>query len=195
MAALFHKGAAHVKVKRISHSPPFFGTVQHRDFLDRLWDRIKQVFDGEGTEQANLHKTHLLSLAGQVVDHLLDGLARRPHGDDDLIRILCSHIVEQIVTAAGEVPHPLHVPDHHVRHLHEIGVGRLDPLKIDVRVLGRPPKRRGLRIDPPGTETRHRVHVRQFGHVRVVDDLHLLDLMGGPEAVEKMHERYARVDG
>ena len=52
-----------------------------------------------------------------------------------------------------------------------------------------------LRVQSAGTEGRHRVAVKQLIHILIVDRFDLLDLVGGAEAVEEMHEGNAALDG
>ena len=51
-----------------------------------------------------------------------------------------------------------------------------------------------LRVQSAGTEGGHGVHVHHFGQVLVVPDGHLLDLVGGAEAVEEVDEGHLAAD-
>jgi hypothetical protein len=88
-----------------------------------------------------------------------------------------------------------HVLNDDFGHRVVIRVGALAALEVDVRVLGRAAQHWVLGVHGVFAELGDLVVVHQFGHVRVVDDFDLLDLVAGAEAVEEVHEGHAGVDG
>ena len=104
-------------------------------------------------------------------------------------------VVERLVVAAGQGGDLVHVLLDDGRDDLVVGVGSLTALEVDVRVLGGAANVRVFRVHGALAEGGHLVHVQQGLHVVVVDGLDLLDLVGGPEAVEEGDEGHAGLDG
>ena len=117
------------------------------------------------------------------------------HDDDDVFRIRGAHVIEQVIATAGELAHLVHIVLHDAGDGVILFVGGFPALEVDIRVLGGAAQVGMLGVHGPGAEGFDRLKVAQLGHVVVIDDLHLLHLVGGTEAVEEMDEGHAALDG
>ena len=193
--AALHEGRAHIHVKRVPKGSRLLGAIEHREGLGRGRNRREQVLGREGPVHPHFHQAHLLTLAGEVVDHLFDGLAAASHGDDDPVGLRVADVVKRLVAPAGEIADLLHGGNDDPRDLEIKGVGGLAALEVDVRVLGRATQLGPLGVGAPRPELRHGLEVDELRHVLDVDEGDLLDLVRGAEPVEEVHEGQARLDG
>ena len=141
------------------------------------------------------HQTHLAALLAQVVDRLLDGLRNGAHGDEDLLGLGIAVVDEGFVLAAGDLRDLAHRIGHHVGNGIVELVGRLTRLEVDVGVLGRTARHGVLGVQGTGAEGLQGVVVEQRRERSLVDELDLLDLVRGAEAVEEVQERHAGLQG
>ena len=143
----------------------------------------------------HLNEAHLLALGGQVVYHLTDRVADRAHGHHHMFGLGIAEVVEELILSAGEFRDPLHVLFHDGR---ECLVGRVDGFTVleeGVVVLAGMTDRRVLRVQCAVTELLQLCPVHQFCHVVEIQDLDLLDLVAGAEAVEEVLHGDMSLDG
>ena len=94
------------------------------------------MLPAEGAVQAHLDKTDLFPADQLVVDDLLDGLADRAHGHDDLLGIGGAVVIEEVVVAADHGVDLVHVFLYHTGEGIIELVGDLTLLEEDIGVLG-----------------------------------------------------------
>ena len=194
-AAAFDERRAHVLVERIAEAAGLLGAVEHGDHLGRGGHDLEKRIRGERTEQAHLDQANLLALGVQVVDHFLDGFARGAHGHDDAVGVGRAHVVEELVGTAGQRADLVHHGRDDAGQYLIIGIGALAALEEDVRVLSGAAQVGVLGIHGLGAEGGDLLVIDQALDVLVVDDLDLLDLVRGAEAVEEVDEGHAAFDG
>ena len=191
----FPQGGAHVGVQGLAQGAGLLGAVHDGQLLAGGGDGGQELIGGEGPIQADLDEAQLLAPGVQVVDGLLGHVGAAAHDDDHPVGIGGAHVVEEVVGPAGEGADLLHVVLHDGGNGLIILVGRFAILEVDVGVLGRAAQVGMLGVQGPLTELLHRVVVQELTHVLIVDDLDLLDLVGGAEAVEEVDEGHGRLDG
>ena len=188
------EGALHVKVQRLTEGTGLFGAVQHRDLLHSLGNVAEEMFERERSVQVDGQQTDLFPLAIQVVDGFLDDVARRAHRHNDAVGVRRAVIVEQMILAAGQFLDLGHIGLDDLGNRVIVGVGDFTLLEVDVRILRGSPHHRVIRVQGPAAESVQGILVDQAGQFVVFDDLDLLGLMRGPEAVEEVHERNPALD-
>ncbi len=187
--------AHNIQVERLAQGTGLFGAVEDCDALDRLGDNLNKVFSGERPVEADLNQTQLGAARVEILHRLFDGLGAGTHGDDDVLSIFGTYIIEGFVMAAGELAHLVHGLNNVLGDSQIVGVGSFPVLEEDVRILGGSPQLRVLRVDAPGPESSHGFHIHQLGHLFVIDDVDLLVLVGSSETVEEVEEGNAALDG
>ncbi len=75
-----------------------------------------------------------------------------------------------------------------------VAVRRFTILEVDIRVLCGAAEMRMIRVHGACAECRNCVTIEKLVHVRIVDQLDLLDFMRGTETVEEVAERNGRLD-
>ena len=128
--------ALDIKVQRLTLCTRLLGTVEHCDTLNSLWNCCQQVLDREWTVEMNSDHTHLLALRHQVVDSLASSFCGRTHQDDDVLRILCTIVIEEVMLTAGNLGQLIEVVFNNFRY---ILVGRVACFTVceeGLRVLG-----------------------------------------------------------
>ena len=130
----------------------------------------------ERAVQAHLHKAHLFTLGGEVVDNLLGHVADRAHGNDDAPGIFGAVVLEQAVMGAQLLVHLAHVLFHHCGHGVIELVAGLAVLEEDVAVLVAAARGGMLGVQRMVAERLHGVHVRHFLQVVVIPHFDFLNL-------------------
>ncbi len=144
-----------------------------------------------------------------AVDIFFYGLADAAHGDDYMLRVRCSIVVEQAIVGAQPSIDFGKLLFHDFRQRQIIGIGRFPGLEKDIGIL-----RRTIHFSVrwmQGTLTeadqglgkgrflcRIRISVffqQQALQVLILPDLYLVQLMGGAEPVEEIQERDPSFDG
>ena len=189
------RASDHVHVQGLALGAGLLGAVQNCDGLGGGGNGLQQLFRHEGPVQADLHKTDLFALGIQVVDDFLCHIANGAHGHDDPLGIGGAVVVEELVVGAQLGVDLVHVLLHHGGQRVVVLVAGLAVLEEDVAILVRAAHGGALRVQAVLTEGLHGVHVAHFLQVTVVPDGDLLDLMGGPEAVEEVNKGNAALNG
>src|ERR1700687_1247006 len=70
----FAEGFHHIQVEWFTGTARFLCTIQDSNDFDRLWYRLQEMFNREGTEQAYFDHSHLLTPRVQVLYCCLDRL-------------------------------------------------------------------------------------------------------------------------
>ena len=189
------KGAHHIQMQGLGIGARLLRAVQHGNFLRGGGHGCQQVLCRERTVQAHLHKAYLFALGGEVVDNLLGHVADRAHGNDDALGVFGAVVLEQAVTGAQLLVHLAHVLFHHGGHGVIELVAGLAVLEEDVTVLVAAARSGVLGVQRMVAERLHGVHVRHFLQVVVIPHFDFLDLVRGAEAVEKVQEGHAALNG
>ena len=136
----------------------------------------------------DLHKPGLLPPGVQGIHRFTHASGHRAHGHDHPVRVRGAVIIEQAVFPPGQRRYPGHVVLHHVGKRGVIAVVGLPHLEIDIGVLHRGPDHRVFRVQGLSAESLQGVPVQHIPQGLVGHFLHLVDLVGGAEAVEEMDE-------
>ncbi len=153
------------------------------------------MFGGERQHQAHVDNADFFALLGQIIDRLDQGLGAGADDDRHALGLGVAVIVKQMVLPASQAGECVHLRLHDSRQTGIERVHRLAALEIHVRVLRRP-----AHDGPVGVQAALAVFADSLlgdhgADVFVVDQLQLVDLMGGAEAVEEMDERNPGVQG
>ena len=189
------QGSHHVQVEGLALGAGLLGAVQHGDVLAGGGDSGQQLVRAPGTVQAHLDQTHLLAVGVEVVDDLLGHVADGAHGDDDPVGVGHAVVVEQLVIGAQLGVDLAHVLFHDAGDGVVVLVAGLAVLEEDVAVLMGAAHHGALGVEGAGAEVADGLPVHHPGQVLIVPDGDLLDLVGGTEAVEEVHEGDAALDG
>ena len=100
-----------------------------------------------------------------------------------------------MILTAGQRCYLIHTFLHHARYRIVELIGSLAVLEVGVSILRGTTLMRMFRIHRAFTERLDGVHIRQLGHVFIIDDLYLLDLVRGTESIKEMHKRHTGFDG
>ena len=178
-----------VEEKRLAEAAGLLAAVEDRNLFDGRRQRLDEHIGSERAIETNLQETELPALRIQVADRLFDGLAGGTHRDDDLVGVGGADVIKQVILAAGDFADLVHVLLDDGRERLVLLVGRLAALEVDVRILGGHLRVRSIRAQRAVAETLDVLHVEHRLHVGVIEQLDLLELMGGAEAVEEREER------
>ena len=143
----------------------------------------------------DLQKPHLPALLVEVVHRFLHRLGGGAHHHDDLLRVGSAVVVEQLVVPARQLVDLVHVVLDGIRQGGGGLVDALFALEVDVRVDVVAPVGGVLGVQALAAEDLEGIPVHQAPEVLVIQSLNALHLVGGPEAVEAVHESVAGVDG
>ena len=139
-------------------------------------------------------KSHFLSPGGQVIDGFLNAAGSRAHYHDHMLRVIRSVVVEGLVVSSGEGVHLLHIFIYNVREGIVIGIAGLTALEICIGILAGGPKDRVLGIQGVLPEFLQLAVIHQLRQVVVIQAVHFLNLVRGPETVKEMEERNMSLD-
>ena len=90
------EGSHNVQIQRFTHSTGLFGSVEDGDLFDGLRNGANQVSSRERSVQSDFYKTVFAALSVQVVNGFFDGIADRTHGDDDMLGVGSTVVVEEL---------------------------------------------------------------------------------------------------
>ena len=130
-----------------------------------------------------------------MIDGLFYYVCAAAHYDDDVLGVRCANVIVEVILAAGELANLVHIILYDVGQVEIQLVGSLAALEVDIGVLGGAGKMGMLGIEGAVAEALYGVPVQQLIHILIVDELYLLDFVGGAEAVEEVYEGYAGLDG
>ena len=143
-----------------------------------------------------LHQADLLAALVELIHHFHRGLGDRAHGDDDLGGLGVAVVDERGIGPAGEAGGFLEVLLDDFDDVVEVGVLGLAGLEVDIVVLGPTAGDGvGVRVEGTGAEFLDLVHREQLLPLLLIDELDVLDLVGGAEPIEEMEDRHAGLEG
>ena len=142
----------------------------------------------------NAYQAHLAALCAQIVDSLLDGLGDTAHGNDHVLSLGVTVIVEETIVAAGETVHLLHVVLHDFGNGVIIFVGSLAVLEEHVGVLRHAASHGFVGVERTGAELGKGLAVDERSEILFAESLYFLNLMRRAEAVEEIHEGHAALN-
>ena len=184
-----------VEIERVAGGSRFLRAVEHGHRRHRLGDGVDESLCREGAIEADDQRTHLLAGAGHRRHRLFDGAGPGAHDDDQSLCVRCSQVVEQPVPAAGQIGPAVHLGLHDSRCRVIERVACLPRLEEDVRVLGRSPDHRSVRVEGPQPMFDDQVLVDHGGEHLAIGQLDLRHLVAGPEPVEEVQERQSGAKG
>ena len=149
----------------------------------------------EWPEETHDQQADLTPLGGKISDDLTGCISRTSHDHDYIGGIGCAIVIEQVVAAARDFSHSVHIPLHNARDRRVEGIASLAVLEEHIGVLRRATGHGMLARERPIAERLQGIHVDERGERRFIDHLDLLNFMRGAEAVEEMKERDSALDG
>ncbi len=189
------KGGDNIHIEGLALSAGLLGAVKDGHALHGLGDAGKELVGPEGTVEANLHQTHLLAPGVQVVDDLFGHIADAAHGDDHPVGIGGAVVVEELVVGAQLGVDLGHVGLYDLGESVVVAVGGLAVLEVDVAVLVAAAHGGVLGVQAALTEGVDGVPVQHIGQILVIPYGHLLNFVGGAEAIEEVQEGNATLNG
>ena len=189
------QGRHHVHIQGLTQGAGLLGAVQHGNLLAGSGDGGDQLVGAPGAVQADLDEADLFAVGVHIVDDFLGHVADGAHGNNDTVCVGSAVVVEELIVGAQLFVDLAHILFHDVRQRVVVGVAGLAVLEEDIAVLVRAPHVGPLGVQCVLAERVHRVHVAHFLQVVVIPHGHLLDLVGGAEAVEEVHEGNAALNG
>ena len=95
--------ALNIEVQWLTLCTWLLSTVKNSDALNRLWNCSEQVLNREWTIKVYSNHTNLLTLRHQVVDSLTSCLSSWTHQDDDVLCILSTIVIEEMILTASNL--------------------------------------------------------------------------------------------
>ena len=191
----FPQGIAHVQIQRLAGSAGLLGAVQNGQALAGSGDLLQQTLHGEGTEQVDLNEADLLAALHQIINNLQQGLADGAHSHHNALSIGSTVVVEQLIVAASDLVDLAHVLlDNGGQRI--IGaVAGLAGLEEGIGILQGVAQSGMLGAQGMILEALNSVPIQHLAQILIVQNLDLLDLVRGPEAIEEMLEGDRALDG
>ena len=125
-----------IEVERLAYATGLLAAVEDGNPLDALGQYSEEILGRERPVEADGDDTDFLALCHESVHDLADGLAYGTHGDDDILGVGVSVVVERQVMAACQLADLTHVTGYDIGNGVVVGVACLTCLEIYVRVLG-----------------------------------------------------------
>ena len=191
----FPQGVAHVQIQRLAGSAGLLGAVQNGQALAGSGNLLQQTLHGEGTEQVDLNEADLLAALHQIINNLQQGLADGAHSHHNALSIGSTVVVEQLIVAASDLVDLAHVLlDNGGQRI--IGaVAGLAGLEEGIGILQGVAQSGMLGAQGMILEALNSVPIQHLAQILIVQNLDLLDLVRGPEAIEEMLEGDRALDG
>ncbi len=176
-------------VERLADGARLLRAVEDGDGADRRRQGGDHLLRGERLEEADLEHADLLAGGDERGDGFRNGTGTRAHHDHDALGVGRARVVDEVVAATGLGRQLVHDLLHDAGHRQVERVGRLPRLEEGVGVLGRAADDRGVRVEATRPVREDILVADEGAHHIVVEDRDLVDLVGGPEAVEEVEER------
>ena len=177
----------HIEIERLSDGTRLLRAVEDADGLHALWKSGEEGLCREGTVESHLHDAELRVLRLlQIINGLLNGVIDGAHRDDDMLRVRRAVVIEKLIVRADLRVDLVHILLDDRGHGIIIGIGGLPRLEEDIRILRGASLHRMIRVESILSEGINGVPVHHVLQVLVIPLLDLLNLMGGPEAVEEI---------
>ena len=152
------------------------------------------MLGAEGTEQVDLDDTNLLALLVQVVHGLLDGLSTGTHGYNDLIGVLGTDVVVEMVLTTTDRGNGVHGVLDVLRNGIIEGLGSLNGLEEHVSSHGETGVRGVSGVQGVVLEGQSLLEGVDGLHLVLGDLLHGSDFVRGSEAIVEVEEGDGGVD-
>ena len=178
----------HVQVERLAQGARLLRPVEHGQRLDGFRHGVGEGLGVERPVEPHLDQADLRAPRGQIIDGLLDHARSGAHRHDHLFRVGGADVVEQVVLPAGERGELVHHALDDLGHPIVERVARLAGLEEDVRVLGRAPQLRLVRIQGAVAMRLDELQVDHRLDVVAGELLDLVHFVRGPEPVEIVEE-------
>ena len=187
----FADGGADIQVERLAQRPGLLGAVEHGDAFNGGRKRRNKCFEREGAVEVDLDYADLLTTLDERIDGVLNRVGSGTHDDDNTFGVGCTGVFDQMIGTAGDFGKLVHLflDDRDAGGIE--AVDRFPPLEVDVRVLGGAAHDRTIRGEAPQAVGVDQIVAYHGAHVVEGQLLDLLNLVGGAEAVEEVHERNA----
>ena len=177
---------AYVGIERFARAAVLLGAVQYRDSPAALRDGGKEAGDVEGPVEMHLYETYLLALRVQIVHDLLGASGNRTHGDDHALRVRGSVVIKNMIFPAGDFREPVQIIFHNVGQGIIVCVAGFPDLEENIGILHRGAQHGVLGIQGLGPEGVQSLEIVEVSKILVIDLLHLVDLVGGAEAIKEV---------
>ena len=184
-----------IQIEGLADGAGFLGSVENGEALDGVGQLVDEILADEGTIESDLEQTDLLARRVQVVDDLLCAVADGAHGNDDVLGIGSTVVVEGLVVGADLLVDLVHVFYHDLGNRVIVGVACLSCLEEDIVVLGGTAGDRMLGVQRAAAEFLDRIPIEHVSQIGIIPFLDLLDLVRGAEAVEEVQEGHSALDG
>ena len=188
------QGRHHLEVERFTHRTGLLATIEHGDGADAGWQRRHEQGRRKRAKQAHLEQPHPFTGRLEQLQGLRGGLAAGAHQHQHPLSVGGPHVLIGLISAAGEGGKGRHRLLHLGREGLDEAVHRFPALEVGVRVLGGAAQHRMLRAQGPAAMLLDPLDRQQLLQHRIGDRRHLLDFVGGAEAVEHVHGGQAPVE-
>ena len=189
LALVVVESRLNVEVQWLTLCTWLLSTVENSDTLNCSWDSLLQEVNREWTVEVNCNHTNLLALLVQVVDSLASWLCSRTHQDDDVLSILSTIVVEEVILTASDLSHLLAVLLYNLRDCIVVRVASLTVSEECLWVLSGTASNRTLRSQSTVTEVLDELFLNQWTDVFHIHLLDLVVLVRSTETVEEVNER------
>ena len=191
----FPQSVAHIQIQRLAGSAGLLSAVQNGQALAGSGNLLQQTLHGEGTEQMDLNEADLLAALHQIINNLQQGLADGAHSHHNALSIGSTVVVEQLIVAASDLVDLAHVLlDNGGQRI--IGaVAGLAGLEESIGILQGVAQSGMLGAQGMILEALNSVPIQHLAQILIVQNLDLLNLVRGPEAIEEMLEGDGALDG
>jgi len=166
-----------IHVERFADRAGFLGPVEHGDGHDRHRQDVGKAQGRERPVEPDLDHADFVAAGIHFRNRLLDGFGAGPHDHDHPFGIRIAGKFEQIVVPAGYAVELLHGLADYIRTVVIKRVDGFAPLEVDVRILGRSPYYRPIRIESPVLMGANLVIIDQPAKLRDSEFLDLVDLV------------------
>ena len=129
-----------------------------------------------------------------MIYRLLYGLATGTHCNYYTLCIGRTVVIEGAVIFAGDLIDLFHVIGNHIGQLSIEAAYGFSCLKICVRIKNGTSYYRMIGVKRPMAELIYSIPIHELCQIFIIQNIYLLNLMGGSKAVEEMHKRNAALD-
>ena len=178
----------YIQVKRFAHCTRLFCSVKNSDLLYAVRNSSNQCFCTERSVKTYLYNTYFFACCHEVIDGFFNGIAYRTHSYDNLFRISCAIVVEELVVGTDLSIYFIHVFLYDSRHCIVEGVTCFTCLEEDIRVLSGTSLAGMVRVQGVCSECLNCIHIYHIFQIFVVPCFDLLDLVRSTESIEEVDE-------
>ena len=141
-------------------------------------------------------KTDLLAFGIQSVDDFASGFGNGTHSDDDALGFWIAIVAEWVIFTAGETACFSEILLNDWGDFIEVLVLGFTSLEVDIVILSATAGDWvGVWVKSAGSELLDLVHAKELLPLLFVDELDVLDFVGGTETIEEVHDRGLGLNG